>query len=216
SDVGVAARVVEGEVIEDHGVEMARGHLYGALRRRDILRILVIEGAERTALVRGRERDAAVDADAVRPKEAHDPPERGRIGEYAAAVLLEIHLVEMNLTPDPLELLLQRLRVGELAGRGHRDVDRDTEVFVGTLLRGGDGHVAREHHARRGDRAADPCGRKLPHHGLPAPPAHAAQWTCTRAPEYWTVLSAGAVKSSPGRPWGDIQRIRNARLCCIP
>src|SRR6185312_8109993 len=216
ADVRIAARVVEGEVIEHHGIEMARRHAHGALGRCDVLRILVIERAERAALVGRGERDASIDADAACPEEARDPPERGRIGEYAAAVLLEVHLVEMHLAPDALELLREHFRVRELPGRGYRDVDGDPEIPVGPLRRHGEGGVAPEQQRRRGDRAEDPGVQELTHQALPAPLAHEAHRTWTAAPEYLTVLSAGAVKSSPGRPLGDIQRMWNARLCCMP
>src|SRR6185437_5224996 len=218
ADIGVATRVVEREVIEDHGVEVARRLTDGAPRRGDVLRVLVIEGAKRPSLIRGGQRDAAIDRDAVRAKETRDPIERRRIGEEAAAVVLEVHLVEVDLAPDAVELLLQHLRVGELVGGEHRDVDRDTEVLVRPLRRGGLSRATRKQQTGRGQRTAESIYQSLAltHHALPARPAHDAQWTLTAAPEYSTVLSAGAAKSSPGRACGDIQRIWNARLCCIP
>ena len=136
-DVRIGLAGVEEEVIEDDLIEMAGGQFHRLLAFGAVIGVGVGEGAELPALAAGGERDAGGDGDAFGGECLLDGLDGLLLEELAVAVEFEVDLVELELTCDAGELLLEDLGVGQFSAVAHHDVDGDREVPVFALRRRG-------------------------------------------------------------------------------
>src|SRR6185369_8427762 len=131
-DVGVGLRGVEEEVVEDHFVEVACDQPDSALAFGAVGWVLIIEGTELPARAARRERDPARGLDASRLELAFDRLELCVSRNLPVAVGLDIDLVEMELRRNAGELARKRRRVCEAPGAAYWNVDRRSEMLVGS------------------------------------------------------------------------------------
>ncbi len=130
-DVGVGLHRVEEEVVEDHLVEMARDQAHRAFAFGAVGRVLIVERAELPAgPAARRERDPARGLDALRLELALDGLELGVGGELAAAISLDIDLVELELRRYAGEFAFESGRIGEPLGAADGHINGDAEVAV--------------------------------------------------------------------------------------